>query len=247
MASDMAAQPQVLRGPGPALRSAGLARGLRPAGVVVVARGSSDYAAVFGRYLFEAATGRPAALAAPSLNTLYRLEPRLEGWLAVAVSQSGRTPEIATVLEAYGRAGARTVAVTNDDKSPLAEAADHQFALGAGRSGSAGHQDLHGPAGRVIALIAQALGLVPWSDAEWEPLPAAVEEVLGDSEPAERAASSLGRPTSWWRSDAATSCAALEAALKLREAARVRAEGWSAADFRHGPVTVAGADLRRWR
>ena len=58
-----------------------------------------------------------------------------------------------------------------------------------------------------IALIAQALGPVPWSDAEWELLPAAVEEVLGDSEPAERAASSLGRPTSWWRSDAATSCA----------------------------------------
>jgi glucosamine--fructose-6-phosphate aminotransferase (isomerizing) len=245
MASDMAAQPQVLRGLA-ARRSEvlGSLRGLRPAGVVVVARGSSDYAAVFGRYLFEAATGRPAALAAPSLNTLYRLEPRLEGWLAVAVSQSGRTPEIATVLEAYARAGARTVAVTNDDKSPLAEAADHQLALGAGEERAVPATKTFTAQLAAIALIAQALGPVPWSDAEWKLLPAAVEEVLGDSEPAERAASSLGAAHELVAVGRGyLMCVALEAALKLREAARVRAEGWSAADFRHGPVTVAGADL----
>jgi glutamine---fructose-6-phosphate transaminase (isomerizing) len=245
MAADMAAQPAVLR----ALAARrgdlpGWLRDLRPAGVVVVARGSSDYAAVFGRYLFEAATGRPAALAAPSLNTLYGIEPRLEGWLAAAVSQSGRTPEIATVLEAYARAGARTLAVTNDEESPLAEIADGHLALAAG-------EELAVPATKTftaqlaaIALVAQALGPVPWIDADWERVPAAVEQVLGDSGPVERAASSLGAAHELVAVGRGyLMCVALEAALKLREAAGVRAEGWSAADFRHGPVTVAGADL----
>jgi glucosamine--fructose-6-phosphate aminotransferase (isomerizing) len=133
MAADMAAQPAVLRGL--AERRAELVGSLRgppPAGVVIVARGSSDYAAIFGRYLLEAATGRPVALAAASLQTLYGVEPHLDGWLAVGISQSGRTPEIATVLERYGSAGARTVAVTNDPESPLANAASASIALGAG-------------------------------------------------------------------------------------------------------------------
>src|SRR5215218_4817219 len=115
MAADMAAQPAVLRGL--AERRAEVIASLRgppPAGVVIVARGSSDYAAIFGRYLLEAATGKPVALAAPSLQTLYGVESKLAGWLAVGISQSGRTPEIATVLGRYRRAGARTLAITND-------------------------------------------------------------------------------------------------------------------------------------
>ena len=72
MAADMAAQPAVLRALAARRSDVAASLGeLRPAGVVVIARGSSDYAAVFGRYLFEAATGRPVALAAPSLSTLY--------------------------------------------------------------------------------------------------------------------------------------------------------------------------------
>jgi glutamine---fructose-6-phosphate transaminase (isomerizing) len=218
--------------------------GLRPAGVVVIARGSSDYAAVFGRYLFEAATGRPAALAAPSLSTLYGVEPRLEGWLAVAVSQSGRTPEIATVLETYARAGARTLAVTNDEESPLAAAAEHHVALRAGEERAVPATKTFTAQLAAIALVAEALGPVPWSDRDWERLAPAVEEVLSDSEPAELAAASLGPAHELVAVGRGyLMCVALEAALKLREAARVRAEGWSAADFRHGPVTVAGADL----
>jgi len=106
MRADMAEQPDVLRALAERRGSLGL-EGFAPAGTIIVARGSSDYAAVFGRYLIEAATRRPVALAAPSLTTLYGVVDDLSGWLAIGVSQSGRTPEIATVLEAYGRAGAR--------------------------------------------------------------------------------------------------------------------------------------------
>ena len=103
MASEMREQPGVLA----ALSArrgeiAERARAVRPDplyGTVLVARGSSDHAAIYGRYLLEPATGRPVALAAPSLYTLYDAPADYSGFLVVAVSQSGRTPEIATVVE----------------------------------------------------------------------------------------------------------------------------------------------------
>jgi glutamine---fructose-6-phosphate transaminase (isomerizing) len=245
MRADMAAQPAVLAEL--AARRAELASALagpEPVGVVIVARGSSDYAAIFARYLLEAVTGRPVALAAPSLVTLYGGEPRLEGWLALGISQSGRTPEIVTVLQRYGAAGARTVAVTNDPDSALAAAADVPISLGAG-------EELAVPATKTftaqlvaVALVGEALGPVPWSDGDWERLPSVVEELLGDPGPAEQAADVLGDADELIAVGRGyLMCVALEAALKLREATGVRAEGWSAADFRHGPVTVARGDI----
>jgi glucosamine--fructose-6-phosphate aminotransferase (isomerizing) len=245
MRADMAAQPAVIEGL--TARRAELTAALRgpePAGVVIVARGSSDYAAIFARYLLEAVTGRPVALAAPSLVTLYGAEPRLDGWLALGISQSGRTPEIVTVLERYGAAGARTVALTNDPASALAAAADVQIELGAG-------EELAVPATKTftaqlaaVALVGEALGSVPWRDSDWERLPGVVEELLSDPGPAERAAEAVGDADELIAVGRGyLMCVALEAALKLREATGVRAEGWSAADFRHGPVTVARGDI----
>ncbi len=245
MRADMAAQPEVLRSLASRRREilAGL-RGPAPDGVVIVARGSSDYAAIFGRYLIEAATGTPVALAAPSLETLYDVQPRLRGWLAVGISQSGRTPEIANVLGRYSVAGARTVAVTNDPLSPVAGVASAGVDLGAGEEGAVPATKTLTAQFAAMALVAEALGEVPWGDADWVRLPDAVAEVLADPAPADAAASAIA--------DADGLIAvgrgylmpvALEAALKLREAAGVRAEGWSAADFRHGPVTVARSDL----
>lgn len=245
MGSDMAEQPIVLGGL--VSRRAELAEALagpEPAGVVIVARGSSDYAAIFARYLLEAVTGRPAALAAPSLVTLYGGEPRLEGWLALGISQSGRTPEIVTVLERYGAAGARTVAVTNDPDSALARAADVQIDLRAGEERAVPATKTFTGQLAAVALVGEALGPVPWSDGDWDRLPGVVEEVLADPGPAERAAEALGDADELIAVGRGYSmCVALEAALKLREATGVRAEGWSAADFRHGPVTVARGDI----
>jgi glutamine---fructose-6-phosphate transaminase (isomerizing) len=245
MAADMAAQPAVLRGL--AERRAeivGLLRRPRPAGVVIVARGSSDYAAIFGRYLLEAATGRPVALAAASLQTLYGVEPQLDGWLAVGISQSGRTPEITTVLERYRLAGARIVAVTNDPESPLAAAASASIPLGAGEEAAVPATKTFTAQLAAVALLAEALGPVPWGDRDWQRLPGLLEDVLSDAAPAERAAAALGDAQELVAVGRGyLMCVALEAALKLREATGIRAEGWSAADFRHGPVTVARDDL----
>jgi len=87
------------------------------AACAIVARGSSDHAALLGQYLLEVATGRPVALASPSLQTLYRAPVDYRGVLVVGISQSGATSEIVEVVVALRAAGARTIAITNDPAS----------------------------------------------------------------------------------------------------------------------------------
>ena len=136
MAAEMAAQPEVLgqlvaRAPeDTAAVRAAVPPGL--SGAVFVARGSSDNAAVFGRYLAELAAGRPAGLAAPSLYTRYHAEVDWRGYLVVALSQSGATPEIISTCEAMKSAGAVVIGITNEPGSPLAGTADVLLATGAG-------------------------------------------------------------------------------------------------------------------
>jgi glutamine---fructose-6-phosphate transaminase (isomerizing) len=248
MAADMAAQPQALAGLIDA--RADIIGKLRsqlptaPAGAVIIARGSSDYAAVFGRYVLEDAISRPIALAAPSLTTLYDVELDLRAWIAVGVSQSGRTPEIRTVLDRYAAAGASTVAITNEAESPLAGVAAAVIELGTGTEASVPATKSFTAEIVAFGLIAEALGGEAFTAAEWSAVPAAVEQLLADPEPATRAAGELANVGGVvCLARGYLLCVALEAALKLREAARVRAEAWSAADFRHGPVAVTGPDL----
>src|SRR5215216_6765802 len=100
--------------------------------VLFIARGSSDNAAVYGQYLCSVHAGRLTSLASPSLATVYRADLDLDGVLAVAVSQSGATEEIITTLDWARHRGARTVAITNEAASPLAELADTTLATQAG-------------------------------------------------------------------------------------------------------------------
>jgi glutamine---fructose-6-phosphate transaminase (isomerizing) len=144
----------------------------------------------------------------------------------------------------YRECGARAVAVTNEPDSPLVRGASVHVSLGAGEEGAVPATKTFTAQLAAMALVAEALGAVPFGAGDWDRLPGMVEEVLGDATPAERLAVQLqdadelacvGRGY--------LMCVALEAALKLREAAGLRAEGWSAADFRHGPLTVAGPAL----
>jgi glucosamine--fructose-6-phosphate aminotransferase (isomerizing) len=179
------------------------------------------------------------ALAAPSLFTLYDAHVECSGWLVVALSQSGRTPEIVDVFARLRAAGARGVAITNERDSPLAEAGDALVELGAG-------EELAVPATKTFlaelaafAVLAEALGAVPWRDRDLDALADQVSAVLDDPEPARTAVAAL---------DAADGlvavgrgflfAVALEAALKLKETALLLAEGMSSADFRHGPIAV---------
>jgi glucosamine--fructose-6-phosphate aminotransferase (isomerizing) len=101
-----------------------------------VARGSSDNAARYGQYIFGVTSRLPVALATPSLYTLYGAPPRLQDAFVLAISQSGQSPDIVSVIEEGRRQSANTVAITNDLQSPLATAAEHMISLHAGKEQS---------------------------------------------------------------------------------------------------------------
>src|SRR5258708_6407065 len=141
MLEEIREQPQSLeRSLAVGLRAAaGLARALRtrrPNLILLAARGTSDNAAQFGRYLLELTTGIPVSLAAPSIFTLYGASVNLSNALCVAISQSGESTDTNLVLERAKEQGALTVGITNKPRSTLARMADHLFLVPAGRQPS---------------------------------------------------------------------------------------------------------------
>src|ERR1044071_8730035 len=108
----------------------------RPRLVVLVARGTSDNAALFGRYLLEITTGIPVSLAAPSITTVYGAQMDYRDTLVVAISQSGESTDTNLVLERARAQGAVTLGITNESSSTLAGLADHVFLVRAGKEKS---------------------------------------------------------------------------------------------------------------
>jgi glutamine---fructose-6-phosphate transaminase (isomerizing) len=206
-------------------------------GTAFLARGSSDNAALLGRYAVEIASGRPVSLVAPSIHTRYRADVDYSGYLVVALSQSGVTPEIVSTSERLREAGAVVVAVVNDPDSPLASTADVTLALSAG-------PELAVPATKTVTaqmatvlVVAAAVGQDGADTSGFSLLPEAVARLITDYEPVAVLAHR------WRERDrlvvaARGLCfsAALETALKCKESSLVLAEGFSSADYLHGPI-----------
>jgi glutamine---fructose-6-phosphate transaminase (isomerizing) len=213
-------------------------------GITIVARGSSDNAAVYGRYLLEAATGKPISLAAPSLHTLYGVDVDYRGQLVIAVSQSGATPEIVRTLAALQDAGGWGLAITNDPDSALAKTADETVALEVGAERAV-------PATKTVtgqltafAIIASTLGRVPFTQDDLSAVPESVRAVLDDPGPAALAAADLtGASQLIVVARGYLFAAALEIALKIKETCSLLADGYSAADLRHGPIAAVTRGL----
>ena len=248
MAAEMAEQPDILRGLiGQRDELIARVRAILPSPpvrVVIVARGSSDHAGIYGRYVLEHAARTPVALAAPSLHTRYGVDTDYRGHLAIAASQSGRTPEIVSTLEHMRSRGATAVAITNDADSPLAQSADLALTLGAGSERAIPATKTFTAQVVVFALLAEAIGRVPWMPGDWATVVPAVEAALSDPAPAADVAAEIGDAR------AAVVLArgflfsvALEAALKLKETTSLLAWAYSTADFRHGPIAVVDSDL----
>lgn len=210
------------------------------AGFVLVGRGSSEHAALYGRHLLEMSTRRPASLFPPSLTGaagVYR------GYVAVAISQSGETADVVSTLDALQGAGAFTVALTAWPESPLAATADLVIDLRTGPERAVPATKTFVASLAALALMAEILGTVPWAPEGWGQMIGAVDEVLDDPAPAERAAARLGP-------NDAVACVgrgllkpiAREASLKLQEAALVHADAFSTIGFHHGPIATAGPD-----
>lgn len=203
---------------------------------VSVARGSSDHACTYLKYAAELLLGLPMTSVGPSVASVYGARLQVAGALALAVSQSGQSPDIVRLTRSLREGGARTIAITNNPASPLADAADATLPVQAGpelsvaatktfvTSGVAGLWFLAELAadGAVLAAIRslpEALGRATGCD--WGP----VADAIGEG-----SLFTLGRGPSW--------AIANEAALKFKETCRLHAESYSSAEVLHGPVSI---------
>ena len=210
----------------------------RPKFIVLAARGTSDNAAQFGRYLIEISTGIPVSLAAPSVTTLYQARIKLEGGLLAAVSQSGESTDTNVVLEEAKRQGAFTVGITNEASSTLARISDFVALVRAGREKSVAATKTYTGQMMAFYLLAWALGADLDID-DLRRLPGWASDALKlEKEMAARAdrfrfmrhAVVIGRGLNYSN--------AFEWALKMMETSYVIAERFSQADLLHGPIAM---------
>jgi glucosamine--fructose-6-phosphate aminotransferase (isomerizing) len=222
---------------------AALAASLRerpPRAVVTIARGSSDNAATYARYLLETRLGVLTASAPPSVNSVYGATPDMADTLVIVISQSGRSPDLLAAAEAAAQTGARVVALVNDEASPLAGLAGLTIPLAAGAERSvAATKSFIAALGAVAQLVAH------WS--EDDSLKAGLDALPGTLVSAWALDWSAALPT-MTRADhlyvvgrGAGLAVAQEAALKFKETCGLHAEAFSAAEIRHGPMALAGA------
>lgn len=208
---------------------------LAPRLVVTCARGSSDFAATYAKYLIESRALAICASAAPSISSVYGSTLPAAGSVCLAISQSGRSPDILRSVKAFKASGAFVVALVNDEASPLAAIADEALPLCAGPEKSVAATKSF-----ITALAAIAEIVARWAGDE--------ELDLALREAPERLAEAFALD---WRLEplkAATNlyvlgrgvgyAAAQEAALKLKEIALIHAEAYSAAEVLHGPAAL---------
>jgi fructoselysine-6-P-deglycase FrlB-like protein len=215
--------------------------------VLFIARGSSDNAALYGRYLCEARAGRLATPGSPSIATIYRRRLDLTGVLAVALSQSGRTEEIVQTLGWAGDCGAATIAITNEAGSPLAEVAATTLVTAAGPELALPATKTYTAQLAALAVLGLALGPDGAPAAQFRAAlrraPDEAEALLAAAPAAEELAEELAGIRSVVVSGRGyASSTALELALKFKEACYLNATGLSYADLLHGPIAAVGPD-----
>jgi glutamine---fructose-6-phosphate transaminase (isomerizing) len=206
--------------------------------IVLVARGSSDNAALFGRYLLEITTGIPVSLAAPSVHTIYNAKLKLNRALVIGVSQSGEGEDINRVLENARDCGACTVGITNEAASSMTKVVDETLLMHGGRERSVAATKTYTGQMLLFYMLAAALsdgGKAPAYEAIPEYAARALERQNAITELVERYVFMencvvVGRGLIYAN--------AYELALKLMETCYVVAERFSSADFLHGPLAM---------
>ncbi len=207
--------------------------------VFLAARGSSDNAGRYANYLLSAMNGLPLALATPSLFTYYQRPPRLKNALVIAISQSGQSPDIISVLDEGKKQGCLTLAITNEPDSPLAGSADFVLDLQAGAEKAVAATKTYTTELMSIAMLSSALRRDGTMWSELEKVPETMHEALKQEDFIGQAVQRyrymdqtvvLGRGFNY--------ATAYEWALKLKELTYIIAEPYSSADFQHGPIAM---------
>jgi glutamine---fructose-6-phosphate transaminase (isomerizing) len=245
MRAEIAEQPAVLAGVlGRRAEIVTVADAIRrraPRFALLAARGSSDHAALYAKYLIEVLLRLPAGLASPSTTTLYGAEPDLADVLFVTVSQSGGSPDLVEATRAARRCGALTVAVTNTPDSPLAAGAELSVDIGAGPERAVAATKTYTASLLALYLLVDAVG--GGSGDEAAGIGELAERALGSSAAVDEAVDRyrfVARMVTTGRGY--SSATAAETALKLAETSYLSARAYSGADLLHGPVAAIDSD-----
>ncbi|MGD0019775.1 MAG: SIS domain-containing protein [Candidatus Limnocylindrales bacterium] len=207
--------------------------------VLIAARGTSDHAATYAQYVFGVYNKLPVALAAPSIQSLYGVVPRLHNALVIGISQSGQSPDVVGVIEEARRQKAPTIAVTNDTGSPLSRAAEFHIDIHAGPELAVAATKTYVAELAALAMLSTALNDQALARQQLGEVADAIAAAVGLEDAVESAAREqagirravvLGRGFNY--------STALEWSLKLKEMTYVLADAYSTADFEHGPIAM---------
>lgn len=250
MAAEIAEQPAMLsrlgHEVGPEIAAVGAAiRARQPRFALLAARGTSDHAALYAKYLIEVQLGRPAGLVSPSSMTVYESRPDLRDVLFLAVSQSGGSPDLIDSMTVARSCGALTVAVTNNPASALARAAEFSIDVRAGLERAVAATKTY-----TAELLALYLLLSP-AAAERDPTRRRLDDLVhAAGQTLDRADAVAAAATRYRFADRLITTArgysyptAREGALKLMETCYLGAQAFSGADLLHGPMAMVDADL----
>ena len=241
MAAEIAEQPHALArllelGAEPAAAARAAIVQAAPRFVVLAARGTSDHAALYAKYLIEVELQLPAGLASPSAFTVYGARPDMRDVLFLAVSQSGGSPDLVASTEVARACGALTVAVTNNPESPLAAAAAHHVYVHAGPEQAVAATKTY--TAELLALYLLLIG----GDAS--AVPDAAARTLAHAPAAHEAAARFALVDRLVTTARGYSYpTAREGALKLMETSYLAAQAFSGADLLHGPLAMLGPDV----
>jgi glucosamine--fructose-6-phosphate aminotransferase (isomerizing) len=215
--------------------------------LLLVARGSSDNAGRYAKYLFQTACGIPTAVAIPSVYTLYQRPPQLKNTLVLGISQSGASPDLLTVFTEARRQGCPTLLITNTPNCPMSSQADYVFELGCGKEEATAATKSYTSSLAAIALLANAFQ--PAEDiahySELEALPGQLQQILDrymqpDQSPIQVQSQAFkhlnASPHLTLFGRGYNLSTAFEIELKLKELSGLTTVAYSAADFLHGPV-----------
>jgi glucosamine--fructose-6-phosphate aminotransferase (isomerizing) len=214
----------------------------KPRAIFLAARGTSDHAALYAKYLFETMTGIPVGLASPSIASVYHAHVNVAGTLLIGISQSGEAADVISVLEQADRDGADTLAITNVANSPITAAAHHALLLHANPELSVAATKTFTSTLASLVLLAAAIGRNTALRDDLLRIPALLEKVLALEEPIRARVERfryleecvvLGRGYNLGT--------AYELALKLRETCYIRAQPFASPDFVHGPIAIIEA------
>jgi len=205
--------------------------------VLIAARGTSDHAATYAKYLWGAYNHLPVALAAPSLHTIYHSAPNLEGALVVGISQSGASTDIVTVVQQAREQGAQTLAITNRVDSPLAQTAQFVLPLLAGEEKAVAATKTYTAELACVALLSATLSNDKERLDQLERVPEAVAQALR----VENLAKEYAERYRYMQYGVVLSrgfnlATASEIALKIKEMSYSHMQPYSTADFMHGPL-----------